>query len=164
VIRHLTASGVVLSADGRVLLVEHRKLGCWIYPGGHVCPNEDPAEAVVREVAEETGITGQIVAESRFSHPGMTVLPVPFTILVLDVPADTGVGPHQHIDMVYVLAPRSGLLVPQDEEVSRCAWVPVADVAGFDTPPELPALIVKAAAYVRAVGSPACRLAPSCVG
>jgi 8-oxo-dGTP diphosphatase len=163
VIRHLTASGVVVSADDRVLLVEHRKLGCWIYPGGHVCPDEDPAEAVVREIAEETGITCQIVAESRFSHPGTTVLPVPFTILVLDVPADTGIGPHQHIDMVYVLAPRTGLLVPQDEEVSRCAWVPVADVAEFDTPPELPALIAKAAAYARALGAPAYRLTRRCV-
>jgi 8-oxo-dGTP pyrophosphatase MutT (NUDIX family) len=75
VLRHFTASGVVLSGDGHVLLVEHRKLGWWLYPGGHIEPNEDPAQAVVREVAEETGIRGQIVAETRFRHPAATVLP-----------------------------------------------------------------------------------------
>jgi hypothetical protein len=69
--------GVVLSGEGRVLLVEHRKLGCWLYPGGHLCPDEDPAEAVVREVAEETGITCRIIAEPRFSRPGTTVPPRP---------------------------------------------------------------------------------------
>jgi 8-oxo-dGTP pyrophosphatase MutT (NUDIX family) len=42
VIRHFTASGIVLSDDGHVLLVEHRKLGWWLYPGGHIDPDEDP--------------------------------------------------------------------------------------------------------------------------
>jgi 8-oxo-dGTP pyrophosphatase MutT (NUDIX family) len=36
VLRHFTASGVVLSGDDHVLLVEHRKLGWWLYPGGHI--------------------------------------------------------------------------------------------------------------------------------
>ena len=51
-IRHFTASGIVLSGDDHVLLVEHRKLGCWLYPGGHIDANEDPAQAVLREVVE----------------------------------------------------------------------------------------------------------------
>jgi 8-oxo-dGTP diphosphatase len=51
VIRHFTASGIVL-ADEQVLLVEHRKLGMWLYPGGHIEPDEDPVQAVLREGAE----------------------------------------------------------------------------------------------------------------
>jgi 8-oxo-dGTP pyrophosphatase MutT (NUDIX family) len=149
-IRHFTASGIVLSGD-QVLLVEHRKLGWWLYPGGHIEPDEDPAQAVLREVAEETGITGQIVAETRFSHPGTVVLPAPFTICVQDIPGDSKVGPHQHIDMVYVLAPAGGKVSPQLQEVAGCAWVPLAKVADLDTPPELPALIEKAAEYARTV-------------
>jgi 8-oxo-dGTP pyrophosphatase MutT (NUDIX family) len=89
-IRHFTASGIVLSDDGHVLLVEHRKLGWWLYPGGHIDPGEDPAQAVLREVTEETDVSCQITAESRFSHPAATVLPAPFTICVQDIPADAG--------------------------------------------------------------------------
>ncbi len=151
-IRHFTASGIVLSGDDHVLLVEHRKLGWWLYPGGHIEPNEDPAQAVVREVAEETGITCQIVSEDRFSHPATTVLPSPFTICVQDIPADAKTGPHQHIDMVYVLTPADTRTTPQLEEVTGCAWVPLAKVADLDTPPELPALIEKAAEYARVIG------------
>lgn len=150
--RHFTASGVVLSGDDHVLLVEHRKLGWWLYPGGHIEPNEDPAQAVLREVAEETGIRCRIVAETRFSHPAATVLPAPFTICVQDIPGDAGAGPHQHIDLVYVLTPVGGTATPQLDEVAGCAWVPLAKVDGLDTPPELPALIESAARYARTLG------------
>jgi len=150
-IRHFTASGIVLSGDDQVLLVEHRKLGWWLYPGGHIEPDEDPTQAVVREVAEETGITCQIISETRFSHPAVTALPSPFTICVQDIPGDARTGPHQHIDMVYVLTPAGGTATPQLEEVAGCAWVPLAKVADLDTPPELPALIEKAAQYARAI-------------
>jgi 8-oxo-dGTP diphosphatase len=88
VIRHFTASGIVISDDsGHVLLIEHRKLGCWLYPGGHINADEDPVQAVLREVCEETGITCQVIAEARFSHPATTVLAAPFTICVQDIPA-----------------------------------------------------------------------------
>ena len=53
--------------------------------------------------------------------------------------------------MIYVLTPGNGQVTPQIEEVTGCAWVPLAKVADLDTPPELPALIDKAAEYARAV-------------
>jgi 8-oxo-dGTP diphosphatase len=155
VIRHFTASGVVLSDDEQVLMIQHRKLGLWLYPGGHIEPDEDPVQAVLREVVEETGLACRIVTESRFGHPATTVLPAPFTILVHDIPANEQAPLHQHIDMVYVLAPEGGQAIPRLEEVTRCAWMPVADVARLRTPPEVPALIGKAAEYARRI-----RLAP----
>jgi 8-oxo-dGTP diphosphatase len=154
VIRHFTASGVVLSEDfGHVLLIEHRKLGCWLYPGGHIDANEDPAQAVLREVAEETGLTCQILAEDRFSHPAVTVLAAPFTICLQDIAGDATSEPHQHIDMVYALRAVGGLAAPQAGEVARCAWTPLGEVARLDTPPELPELIEQAARYARAVST-----------
>ena len=53
--------------------------------------------------------------------------------------------------MVYVLAAGRGQVIPQREEVTGCAWIPLAKVADLDTPPELPALIEKAAEYACAV-------------
>lgn len=48
---------VIGAADGRVLMV-HQAYGAEFYglPGGVVDPGETPAEAVVREVREETGL------------------------------------------------------------------------------------------------------------
>ena len=150
VIRHFTASGIVL-ADEQVLLVEHRKLGMWLYPGGHIEPDEDPVQAVLREVAEETGVACRIVTGPQFVHPAATVLPAPFTILVHDIPANAQTPLHQHIDLVYVLAPEGGQATPQLEEVTGCRWVPLAGVADLHTPPELPSLVAVAAQYARQI-------------
>jgi 8-oxo-dGTP pyrophosphatase MutT (NUDIX family) len=51
-----TAIGVVLDADGRVLLGRRSDTGVWALPGGIIDPAEEPADAAVREVFEETGV------------------------------------------------------------------------------------------------------------
>ncbi len=51
-----TAMGAVLDADGRVLLGRRADLGDWTLPGGIIDPAEQPADAVVREIFEETGV------------------------------------------------------------------------------------------------------------
>ena len=51
--------GLVHSPDGRLLLVRRANdpgRGRWSVPGGRVEPGEDDHAAVVREVAEETGL------------------------------------------------------------------------------------------------------------
>ena len=50
---------IVHDGAGRLLLVRRARppaQGTWSLPGGHVEPGEDDATAVVREVAEETGL------------------------------------------------------------------------------------------------------------
>lgn len=57
---------VVRDERGRLLLVLRGKepaRGCWSLPGGHVEPGETHEEAVVREVAEETGLPVRVVRE-----------------------------------------------------------------------------------------------------
>lgn len=51
-----TAAGVVLDADGRVLLGRRSDTGNWALPGGIIDPGEEPADAAVREIFEETGV------------------------------------------------------------------------------------------------------------
>ena len=51
--------GLTYDADGRLLLVRRRNdpgRGLWSVPGGRVEPGESDSEAVVREMAEETGL------------------------------------------------------------------------------------------------------------
>jgi 8-oxo-dGTP diphosphatase len=52
--QHLVSYFAVLDeADDALLLVDHRKAGLWLPPGGHVEPGEDPWVTVQREAAEE---------------------------------------------------------------------------------------------------------------
>jgi 8-oxo-dGTP pyrophosphatase MutT (NUDIX family) len=51
-----SATGAVFDGEGRMLLLRHANGGVWVTPGGAIEPDEAPAEAVVREVWEETGL------------------------------------------------------------------------------------------------------------
>lgn len=72
--------GAVVHDDrGRLLLVRRRNepgRGRWSLPGGRVEPGEDDEQAVVREVAEETGLTvtvGRHVGSVERAAPGGAV-------------------------------------------------------------------------------------------
>jgi 8-oxo-dGTP pyrophosphatase MutT (NUDIX family) len=52
-----SVTGVVRAPGGRVLLVQQRDDECWSTPGGAIeLDDASPADAVVREVWEETGL------------------------------------------------------------------------------------------------------------
>lgn len=59
------AGGVVLDADGRLLLVRRGTppaVGAWTVPGGRCEPDEPPEVACVREVLEETGLAVRVTS------------------------------------------------------------------------------------------------------
>jgi len=54
---------IVFDREGRVLLVERGKppsMGLWSVPGGRLEPRETLAQAVAREVREETGLVVEV--------------------------------------------------------------------------------------------------------
>ncbi|MBX9770685.1 MAG: NUDIX domain-containing protein [Candidatus Obscuribacterales bacterium] len=58
-----TCANVLLSLDGRVLLVKRAQIpkkGDWCLPGGFLDSFESPAEAATRELFEETGLESAI--------------------------------------------------------------------------------------------------------
>ena len=57
-----SAVGAIVGDDqGRVLLVQRRDSGFWLYPTGWADVGYSPAEVAVKEVAEETGINVEVV-------------------------------------------------------------------------------------------------------
>ena len=103
-IRHFTSTGIVV-ADGAALVHWHARVQAWLAPGGHVEPNEDPVQATIREVKEETGLDVRVLQTSAL--PEISNLPQiapPFTVMVEDV-VDYKHGAHQHIDFIYFTTP-----------------------------------------------------------
>jgi ADP-ribose pyrophosphatase YjhB (NUDIX family) len=60
----IAAYCVVIGADGRLLLCRNAPteldVGKWTLPGGGLDFGEDPADGAVRELEEETGLTGRV--------------------------------------------------------------------------------------------------------
>jgi len=103
--RHFTSTGFVVQ-NGATLLHWHAKVKAWLPPGGHVKENEDPVQAVLREVEEETGIQTEVIASSNLDitldYPSQ--ITPPLTIMIEDID-DPIAGFHQHIDFIYVCRP-----------------------------------------------------------
>ncbi len=106
---------VVRDDQGRLLLVQRANepgRGLWSIPGGRVEPGESAQDAVVREVAEETGlavvVTGLAGVVER-AAPGGGVY------VIEDHVARLAVG----VDPASLLA---------GDDASAAAWVPVAEL------------------------------------
>jgi len=48
----------LIEREGKVLLVRHSYVAGWLLPGGGVRRGEPPADAILREMKEEIGLTG----------------------------------------------------------------------------------------------------------
>jgi 8-oxo-dGTP pyrophosphatase MutT (NUDIX family) len=85
----------------KVLLVKHKKLGVWIYPGGNIEENENPLECAIRETEEETGISVEVISPNSIEINANTAqsLPQPLIIMGEDVPYKD--GHHEHFGMIY---------------------------------------------------------------
>ncbi len=58
----IVGDGAVIDEAGRILLIRRADNGRWAMPGGMLEVGETPAEGIVREVLEETGVHAQAVA------------------------------------------------------------------------------------------------------
>lgn len=117
----LLPSVAVLPRDdrGRLLLVRHADSGLWGTIGGAVEVGESPAEAAVREAAEEAGVElalGPIVA--AVGGPGYA-----FTYPNGDEVA--------YVATVYDARVVGGTPVPDGDEVTEVAWVAPAELTAL---------------------------------
>ena len=101
--RHYTATALIVE-NNSVLLHYHEKIKMWLPPGGHIESNEDPIQAVIREVFEETGLKVKVVNTSSMNPTKYnnvhSIIP-PYTIFIEPI-IETNESKHEHIDFIYV--------------------------------------------------------------
>lgn len=115
----LVCSAVLLDADQRVLLTRRADNGKWCLPGGHLEAGETVAEAIVREVKEETGLDCEVVRLiGVYSNPHR----------VLEY-AD---GHRFHIVALNFEARVSGGNLTVSDETTEFGWYATTDLAELD--------------------------------
>jgi 8-oxo-dGTP pyrophosphatase MutT (NUDIX family) len=113
-----SAGGLIVDLDGDVplgaLIGRTDRLGrlLWSLPKGHIEAGETAEQAAVREVEEETGISGEIVAELGT---------IDFWFVA------EGRRIHKTVRH-YLLRATGGELSDADIEVTAVAWVPLPDI------------------------------------
>ena len=118
-VEEVSAGGLVLDRVGpgaRAALIgrlNRRGHLLWSLPKGHVEEGETPPETAVREVAEETGIRGRVLA------PLGTI---DFWFVI------AGRRVHKTVHH-YLLLAEGGELSDEDVEVTEVAWVPLEQLS-----------------------------------
>jgi 8-oxo-dGTP pyrophosphatase MutT (NUDIX family) len=115
-VEETSAGGLVIDSrdaeQARAALIgrtDRRGRLLWSLPKGHVEPGETTKDAAVREVAEETGITGRVVAELGT---------IDFWFVA------EGRRIHKTVHH-FLLVATEGELSAEDVEVEQVAWVPL---------------------------------------
>ncbi|ATW52307.1 NUDIX hydrolase [Streptomyces peucetius] len=115
------AAYAVCIEDRRILLARHvppEGESNWTLPGGRVEHGEDPFDAVIREVAEETGCAAVV---DRLLGVDSRVIPAAV--------ARAGVE-HQNVGIFYQVRITGGRPRPEPHgEIAESVWTPIPDVA-----------------------------------
>lgn len=127
--KHLVVYFVVVD-DGHVLLVDHRNAQLWLPPGGHVDPGEHPRTTVLRELAEELGLS----PTHAIAAP-----------LMLTVTTTVGLSAgHTDVSLWYVIhGDRRQAITWDENEFSGIRWFAFDDVPYERSEPHLRRFLAK---------------------
>ncbi|MFH1207844.1 MAG: NUDIX domain-containing protein [Patescibacteria group bacterium] len=102
----------------KVLMIHHKKLNKWLPIGGHIELDEDPDEALFREIKEESGLEVEIFGKKspvmmegkKYLYPPEYMDLHPFS------------GHHKHIGMIYFAKAKTDQVLLAGREHSDIRW------------------------------------------
>jgi len=113
--------------DNKVALINHLQLKKWLPVGGHIELNEDPEEALFREIKEETGIDKSdltvLSSKPEIASDGTKFL---FTPSFLDIHKITET--HRHVGITYLLSSKTDKLVLAADEHNGIRWLGLSEL------------------------------------
>lgn len=115
IVEETSAGGLVLDGDRRAALIGRRNargVVLWSLPKGHIEEGESAEVAAIREVGEETGIVGRVVAP-------LGVIDFTFTASEYRI--------HKTVHHFLMFA-EGGELTDDDAEIDEVAWVPFTEL------------------------------------
>lgn len=122
--------------DNKVLLVNHKKIKRWLSVGGHIELNENPEEALFREIKEECGLE-VIGKKPDIENPKEFKFESLYAPVYLDVHDITPT--HKHIGMNYFLKAKSDKFIFNRNEHDDIRWFSKEDLDDpkFNVLPEI---------------------------
>lgn len=107
----------------RVLLVNHPRYGKWIPMGGHIELDEDPEQALFREIEEETGLDVELLADK----PDIKQNDTKFVFAPKYIDVHEANPPHKHIALVYFAKAKNDNHVLSAEHTD-IRWISLEDL------------------------------------
>ncbi|MBI4138075.1 MAG: NUDIX domain-containing protein [Candidatus Wildermuthbacteria bacterium] len=114
-----------IAREGRVLMVFHKKLEKWLPLGGHIEPDEDPDQALLREIKEESGLEDIEILGTKpeLSALGTKFLYAPAFMDIHDISEG-----HRHVGLIYFARLRSGDPRLSQSEHNEIRWFSASDL------------------------------------
>jgi ADP-ribose pyrophosphatase YjhB (NUDIX family) len=116
----VAAYGVIVE-EGRILLAHWNEGGRrgWTLPGGGIDPGEDPVDAVVREIAEETG----------YAASAGELLGIDSHVIPAEQRFVPDAGPLHALRIIYRASVLGGTLTNElDGSTDEAAWFPLDSI------------------------------------
>lgn len=127
--------GVFIVYKNKVLLIHHKQLNKWLAVGGHIELNEDPDEALFREVKEECGLEIEVLNDKpNIKSEGTKFLYTPTYVNIHKI-SET----HRHVVLGYFAKSKSDKVVLNALEHKNIRWFTEEelDLPEFELIPEI---------------------------
>ncbi len=121
------------SASGPLLLLIHDRHGAWSFPKGHLDAGESSAQAAVREVYEETGITGSL---------GALVASITYPV------TKKGRNHLKQVDFYLLFTEQTSVHLQAEEGIDAYQWVTPAEALALVTYPQVNTVLQQALTHL----------------
>lgn len=123
--------GTCIINDQKILFLLHTKLKLWLFPGGHIDPNETPDTAALREAKEETGLDLEFIDFSPLGQcqDELARSALPFHTSIHSV------SDHYHYGLYYICKTKNPKFI-KNHESQNMLWLAEKEIEKLENIPD----------------------------